>query len=768
MSSISEIKSMSKNELKSRLIKMGMSFDKTDHPKSYYLSLYLEKFNAQNKITRSKNSFGREMLKVKRERVNSKEKHDSDYNVEEDDKIELNDSDEEYIYEESEENDIDNKGKKISWEEEIKEKNKYYKESGIKYIRLIRRKKQKIEGGKKLFVTDQIHEDSTDKKKSFNEKNDNSINDNEKIIIINKCENKQKNEDIDINNTKKNILNETPLKQSSQNSENIIIENNEFSKENKIPKSENINTDINIKSSSLEKKSPSQSPSKSNQKTPPNSNVTKITFGAPKSANENNNIHLSKGPVVFGFKKSTDAEKKLETESEKDKKMFKTVVNKSKIYDNFVKNVTKSVMDNANQSPEKKAKTIYLKWDTPRQKEFLKNYMDEYPLNNELNSENKITVNYDFSERLNNYDDNEYKHKLRSYNKNINKYEDNNINNSEKKDDINEEKEMKSNNHFFHKDNLENNQRNNYMENQNYENDYNDKKDSYQDNYDNNNYNNNMYVEESSQKKEYPKNNESNNNYNNYYDNNDYSMQESNEKNMNMNNNSYNQNAQYNYKDIINNNINNNNQMLLENKIKYSNYEAPRPQYEESDIYERDETSNINNTSEISTESRRTKFLRKIRGIKNSVMNKFKNTVYIWPLLLLILFGIIYLLNSSYERFDNINIIIIFSILMALLILYNVIKCFKTMKNYKKMAKADKKALLELLSNLNINREALGNNTMLINNFILQCIKKHNLTKDEYMKYVFRYLKKYLVEDGFIMNQEDEKDQTRHEFWKEI
>ena len=38
------------------------------------------------------------------------------------------------------------------------------------------------------------------------------------------------------------------------------------------------------------------------------------------------------------------------------------------------------------------------------------------------------------------------------------------------------------------------------------------------------------------------------------------------------------------------------------------------------------------------------------------------------------------------------------------------------MKNYKKMAKADKKALLELLSNLNINREALGNNTMLINN----------------------------------------------------
>ena len=448
--------------------------------------------------------------------------------------------------------------------------------------------------------------------------------------------------------------------------------------------------------------------------------------------------------------------------------MFKTVVNKSKIYDNFVKNVTKSVMDNANQSPEKKAKTIYLKWDTPRQKEFLKNYMDEYPLNNELNSENKITVNYDFNERLNNYDDNEYKHKLRSYNKNINKYEDNNINNSEKKDDINEEKEMKSNNHFFHKDNLENNQRNNYIENQNYENDYNDKKDSYQDNYNNDNYNNNMYVEESSQKKEYPKNNESNNNYNNYYDNNDYSMQESNEKNMNINNNSYNQNAQYNYKDIINNNINDNNQMLLENKIKYSNYEAPRPQYEESDIYERDETSNINNTSEISTESRRTKFLRKIRGIKNSVMNKFKNSVYIWPLLLLILFGIIYLLNSSYERFDNINIIIIFSILMALLILYNVIKCFKTMKNYKKMAKADKKALLELLSNLNINREALGNNTMLINNFILQCINKHNLTKDEYMKYVFRYLKKYLAEDGFIMNQEDEKDQTRHEFWKEI
>ena len=768
MSSISEIKSMSKNELKSRLIKMGMSFDKTDHPKSYYLNLYLEKFNAQNKITRSKISFGREMLKVKRERANSKEKHDSDYNVEEGDKIELNDSDEEYIYEESEEYDIDSKGNKKSWEEEIKEKNKYYKESGIKYIRLIRRKKQKIEGGKKLFISEQIHEDSTDKKKSFNEKNDNNINNNEKIIIINKCENAQKNEDIDINNAKKNIMNETPLKQSSQKSENIIIENNEFSKEKIQPKSENINTDINIKSSSLEKKSSSQSPSKSNQKTPPNSNVTKITFGAPKSGNESNNILLSKGPVVFGFKKTTDAEKKVEAEPKNDKKMFKTVVNKSKIYDNFVKNVTKSVMDNANQSPEKKAKTIYLKWDTPRQKEFLKNYMDEYPLNNEFNSENKITVNYDFNERLDNCDDNEYKHKLRSYNKNINKHEDNNINNSENKDNINKEKEIISNNQFFHKDNLENNQRSDYMESQNYENNYNDKIDGYQNNYGNDNYNNNMYVEESSQKKEYPMNDESNNNYNNYYDNNDYSIQESNEKNMNMNNNSYNQNAQYNYKDIINNNINDNNQMLLENKIKYSNYEAPRPQYEESDIYERDETLNINNSSEISTESRRTKFLRKIRGIKNSVMNKFKNTVYIWPLLLLILLGITYLFHNSFERFDNINIIIIFSILIALLILYNVIKCFKTMKNYKKMAKADKKALLELLSNLNINREALGNNTMLINNFILQCINKHNLTKDEYMKYVFRYLKKYLAEDGFIMNQEDEKAQARHEFWKEI
>ena len=133
--------------------------------------------------------------------------------------------------------------------------------------------------------------------------------------------------------------------------------------------------------------------SKSNQKTPPNSNVTKITFGAPKSANENNNIHLSKGPVVFGFKKSTDAEKKLETESEKDKKMFKTVVNKSKIYDNFVKNVTKSVMDNANQSPEKKAKTIYLKWDTPRQKEFLKN---------------SIKNSKDIPEDLKEIDDNEF------------------------------------------------------------------------------------------------------------------------------------------------------------------------------------------------------------------------------------------------------------------------------------------------------------------------------------------------------------------------
>ncbi len=81
------------------------------------------------------------------------------------------------------------------------------------------------------------------------------------------------------------------------------------------------------------------------------------------------------------------------------------------------------------------------------------------------------------------------------------------------------------------------------------------------------------------------------------------------------------------------------------------------------------------------------------------------------------------------------------------------------------MAKADRVALLDRLNNENITRDSLANNMMLINNFINERIELHQINHDEYMKYVFHYLKKYLKKDGFNLNIGEENNQ---EFWKEI
>jgi len=96
----SQIKDWSKNELKNRLLKMGISIDKNEHPKSYYENLYLEQMNTKNKITRNNHPFGKEqLLRTKRERNNSKEKKESkDYKEqkEKEENISINDDDEDY------------------------------------------------------------------------------------------------------------------------------------------------------------------------------------------------------------------------------------------------------------------------------------------------------------------------------------------------------------------------------------------------------------------------------------------------------------------------------------------------------------------------------------------------------------------------------------------------------------------------------------------------------------------------------------------------
>jgi len=768
----SQIKDWSKNELKNRLLKMGISIDKNEHPKSYYENLYLEQMNTKNKITRNNHPFGKEqLLRTKRERNNSKEKKESkDYKEakEKEENIPINDDDEDKDeIENLNENDFDennqeNEDKKIPSldlrkikTKEIIELNKNYKQSGIKYTRLIPMKKKKMNEKKTLAI---------------NPENNNVI----KIITFPKNHSADENEALLSNELIENeIIKESPLKQSKKNSQKNIKENNGFIPDNnnieKTPESkiDNNNNDISlkVKSSNVEEKSPEPE-----QK--------QILFGAPKTYDKNSNIFLSQGPISFGFNQSTNSKNLGNTESNKD-------TNTNKKYNAFVKNISEAVKDNikdSQNSGEKRAKTILLKWESPRQKEFLSHSMDIE--NNLENTDNKINVSYNFNERLNNLDDediqlgkglknkkenflsynnnyvneskqdnfkkgknipkdiNEYKNKLRSYDKDKNQLY----------NDIEEENENGNDgsnikNPFYENDNKEIQIEGDYIEshdiygslNQKENKNYNTKNNYY----DNNNNNNLIFEDEYVPKKEQK-------DYNN-----DTYLKHIKEQN-----------------DQIINNINKRNdfhQKTLEDKIKYFNKDENfnLNAENEKDIYENDLEIN-DYLEEQEEQNKKGRFSSKIAGIKNSIMNKFKNKVYLWPLILLILFGIVYFLNNTYERFENTHIIIVFSILMGLLVLYNLIRYLITKRNYKKMAKADRKALLELLKENNITHEELANNMMLVSNFINTRIEEHQIDEAEYMKYVFKYLKKYLKKDGFDLNIDENNDENKHDYWKEI
>lgn len=156
-----------------------------------------------------------------------------------------------------------------------------------------------------------------------------------------------------------------------------------------------------------------------------------------------------------------------------------------------------------------------------------------------------------------------------------------------------------------------------------------------------------------------------------------------------------------------------------------------------------------------------------IVSMKNSIMNKFRRNAYLFPLIVLILFGIVFFLNEKYESYERNNIIIIFSIIMGLIILFYLILYCKEIRKYKKIAKEDRKKLLELFEQLNIRKEDIGNNTILLNNFINERIEQNNQINEEtYMRYVFPYLVKYLKKDGFYLDKvENEENNT---YWKEL
>ena len=782
-------------------MKMGTSLDKDDHPKSYYEKLYLEKMNAKNKRTRSNNIFGREqMLNSKRERNDIKEKKDEE------------DDDEEYIAEEENENnseqeneekdeddnlyenleesdkDTEEKRKKSNLKfkkmatKELVEKNKNYKEIGIKYTRLIPMKKKKIEQNKKLFVNQE-------------ENTENIIhNNNPKFNEIIEEENESENEHPEKDNSKVHIL-----KSGKKDEQNNTLENNEFNQLNKdIDKTPDNKKDITL---IVNENDTSGKGPQSNQQVFLNSDVNHISFGAPKTYEKNNLISLSKGPISFGFNQSANSKNLENDEYNQDNNQSDS---NRKGYSTFVKNISEAVKDNIKDSQNmenKKAKTIFLKWESPRQKEFLIHSMD----NDIENNGNEINVQYNFNERINNIeddenpklkkgdikkttgyspfnnnnmhlneeeplekqknkmikihdDDNEYKYKLRSYDKNKKQ-----LNNGKEFKDNNNNYEENIENPFYTNVNQKNDVEQNFTESRNIygssnpqENIFNSERDlnpnnKYYRNMNNNiNENNNMEMEQNQQNVKEPlKYNSRNNSTDIHYD--------------------Y---ISPNIKVGKNTNINNDYYRTLEDKIKYDDRDANINFNTENDkqnnIFENELEINNQQQEQNAQNKRKSRFLNKISGMKKSVMNKFKHKVYLWPLLLLIVFGIVYFLNNSYERFENINIIIVFSILMGLLMLYYIFKYFKTLRNYKRMAKEDRIALLDKLKNENITRESLANNMMLINNFINERIQFHHINQDEYMKYVFHYLKKYLKKDGFEMNIGNNDNEKNLEFWKEI
>ena len=159
-----------------------------------------------------------------------------------------------------------------------------------------------------------------------------------------------------------------------------------------------------------------------------------------------------------------------------------------------------------------------------------------------------------------------------------------------------------------------------------------------------------------------------------------------------------------------------------------------------------------------------------IVNAKNCIMNKFKRNAYLFPLIILILFGIVFFWNERYENFERRNIIIIFSIIMGLIVLFHLCKCLNEIRKYKKMAKEDKKKLMELLEKNDIKKEDIGNNIILLKEFFEEVIGNRGLDYDVYMKNVFPYLVKYLKRDGYILEiqKDEENDGNNLNYWKRM
>ena len=138
-------------DFKSKLNRMGVSLDRTDHPLNYYKEMYFEKSNAKNKVTRDNTSFYNEKIINKKRQRSSGKKNNQIKNLDFDD-----------ISEEQGEDDFDTK----------------QNTKGIKTTRLIESKNKRKPQKKEEIKEEEINTDkvilrsNAKKNKEKNQKNE--------------------------------------------------------------------------------------------------------------------------------------------------------------------------------------------------------------------------------------------------------------------------------------------------------------------------------------------------------------------------------------------------------------------------------------------------------------------------------------------------------------------------------------------------------------------------------------------------------------------
>ena len=839
--SYEETEGLTKMDLKNKFSQIGMPLERNDYPREYYAQFYPEKSNSKNKITRDNtplyrnqmllNKRGREKGEKTDEELMEDLNYEEEYEEEEEEEEEIihNENDDSFVYEESKEKgekpekrEKEEKEKCLSKRKSVKKKkidikSNDYRESGIKITRLIRKKKEKIPS---IKVT-QGNQDNVKRKILINYdemagQND-QYNNNNSDNIFSRQNFQNKNINLELNsNTKNNDF-------YDNKNYNLLNKNNEIinlkvGKIDEDTKNNDYNKNVNLKSSNNLKTQ------NKNSEMIEQNNI--VSFGAPKNTEQTYLLNISNGPISFGVSENSP----IFNNKNNKQNLISNNTGKTNQYDVFIKSISENMKDDMKDNQKGfNLKKVVLKWDTPKQKEFLHSSMEKEqtfrrPIEEESNNLNKVNLQNQFDDKKDEKEEidmNTPKNQIVTnsiQNTIINEYDDNNKN----KIEINDNKsKLRSYSNQNRANNLNNNKTENLLNEENYNNEIEYKDSDFQnDDYKmdintlENNYNN-----QNGNIDDYGKFiNNTNNNFNNM-DNNQTINKNITQKNL-INFNSVSNNGPCNLqkdyysegKDI---GMNDNNIKCFTNAGNDSNNNYNMPNYakindlrnpyvnksydKEEDIisYNNERYSkmnanisneqNMNNDRMISTdlkinyqreetgasiessENNKGKIKKYGSKLKKNAMNIFKKNAYLWPLIILILFGIVFLLNYKFDQMETTNIFIIFTVIMALLLLYNLLKYRKILKNYKKMAKEDRDELINYLDRNNIKREEFGNNLILTNNFIKSRVLGHKISSEEYMNYVFPYLSKLLKKDKYDLKIDEIKNEgIKVNFWKEI